>query len=141
MQPSGPDLCCPSLDVSPRDHDQFRAGCGRRTMFWIADLDVRLSVATGSGGHSAIRCPTVVDSVTRGDAARSCYGIDAMRSISNRAPGTSKPVVPTVVRGGGVGKNSFQTSSNSLKSRRSIMNTCALTTFSREVPAALNVRA
>jgi len=54
---------------------------------------------------------------------------------------TSRPVVPTVVRGGGVGKNSRQTSSNAKKLFRSVWNTCAFTTRSNDVPALLNVRA
>jgi hypothetical protein len=63
----------------------------------------------------------------------------AIRSISTRVPGTRSPVVPTVVRGGGAGKNSFQTSSKPLKFARSVWNTCAFTTWLSDVPAALNV--
>ena len=68
-------------------------------------------------------------------------GSAAIRSISTSVSGTSSPVVPTVVRGGGVGKNSFHTSSNPLKFIRSVKNTWAFTTFSNDVPAASNVRA
>jgi len=52
----------------------------------------------------------------------------AIRSISTRVPGTSSPVVPIVVRGGGVGKNSFQTSSKALKFMRSVWKIWAFTT-------------
>jgi hypothetical protein len=37
------------------------------------------------------------------------YFFTATRSISTLQPGTSRPVTPTVVRGGGEGKYSFQT--------------------------------
>src|SRR5439155_17517722 len=60
-------------------------------------------------------------------------GMAATRSTSTRQPGTSRPVVPTVVRGGGVPKNSFHTSSKAPKLFRSVWNTCALTTLSSEV--------
>ncbi len=55
-------------------------------------------------------------------------GMVAIRSISTRVPGTSSPVVPIVVRGGGVGKNSFQTSSKALKFMRSVWKIWAFTT-------------
>ena len=47
--------------------------------------------------------------------------------------------MPMVVRGGGDVKNSRQTSSKALKLARSVWNTCAFTTWSSDVPAALNV--
>ena len=37
---------------------------------------------------------------------RLTVGLTATRSISTLQPGTSRPVTPTVVRGGGAGKNS-----------------------------------
>lgn len=56
-----------------------------------------------------------------------------MRSISTSASFTSNPVVPVVVRAGGVSKYSFHTSSKPLKVRRSVRKTCALTTSAREL--------
>ena len=47
--------------------------------------------------------------------------------------------MPTVVRGGGTLKYSFQTSSNPQKFFKSVMKTCAFTTLSSELPAASNV--
>src|SRR3989454_8649633 len=55
-------------------------------------------------------------------------GSAAIRSISTSVSFTSRPVVPTVVRGGGVGKNSRQTSSKAKKLLRSVWKTCAFTT-------------
>ena len=47
--------------------------------------------------------------------------------------GPSSKVISKVVRAGGfVGKNSRHTSSNALKSLRSVKKTCAFTTFDRE---------
>src|SRR5439155_709085 len=62
---------------------------------------------------------------------RPAQGVAAMRSISTRVPGTSSPVVPTLVRGGGVGKNSRHASLKPAKFARSVWNTCALTTVVR----------
>jgi hypothetical protein len=47
----------------------------------------------------------------------------------------SRPVVPTVVRGGGVGKNSRHTSSKALNVHQVGVEHCALTTCSSDVPA------
>jgi hypothetical protein len=54
---------------------------------------------------------------------------------------TSRPVVPTVVRGGGTWKNSRHTSSKAEKLLRSVRKTCAFTTSLSDVPAAANVLA
>src|SRR5437867_14333 len=66
-------------------------------------------------------------------------GNAAIKSISTSVSVTSRPVVPMVVRGGGVEKNSRHTSSKAKKLFRSVRNTCAFTTRSSEVPAALHV--
>src|SRR5438093_582665 len=51
----------------------------------------------------------------------------AVKSTSTRQPGTRSALVPIVVRGGGAGKNSRQTSSNPAKCARSVKKTCAFT--------------
>jgi hypothetical protein len=62
-----------------------------------------------------------------------------IRSISTNVSFTSSPVVPTAVRAGGTEKYSFHTSSKAWKLFKSVRNTCALTTLSRDEPAAAKV--